>query len=172
MTCRANAVQGSRRAVGDPEHGSVVGPAPTAPGGGARVYPRQSELVLAALRSAVPCARKHARQVVWEWGLAALAERVELVVSELVTNAIHASEGLADNEHGLPIIQIWLSADDKRVGVKVWDASEELPKRQAPEPDAEHGRGLLIVDAICEARGEFRLEGGNGKIVWALVGPG
>jgi two-component sensor histidine kinase len=128
--------------------------------------------VLAALPSAVPCARKHAELVVWEWGLAALAEKVGLVVSELVTNAVNVSEGLADSEHGLPTIQLWLSADDERVGVRVWDASEELPVRRVPDADAEHGRGLLIVDAICEARGEFRLEGGNGKIVWALVGPG
>jgi anti-sigma regulatory factor (Ser/Thr protein kinase) len=137
-----------------------------------RYCPYQSDLVLAAFPSAVPCARKHAELVVWEWGLAALAEKVGLVVSELVTNAVNASERLADGEHGLPTIQLWLSADDERVRVQVWDASEELPKRQIPEADAEHGRGLLIVDAICEARGEFRLEGGNGKIVWALVGPG
>src|SRR5262249_13714782 len=141
-------------------------------GAGTSSHPHQSGLVLAALPSAVPCARLHARQVVWEWGLAALAEPVELVVSELVTNAVCASGSLTGNEHGPPTIQIWLSADDKRVGVRVWDANEELPKRQALEPDAEHGRGLLIVDAICEARGEYRLEGGNGKIVWALVGPG
>jgi anti-sigma regulatory factor (Ser/Thr protein kinase) len=108
----------------------------------------------------------------WEWGLAALAEQVELVVSELVTNALYASESLGDREHGLPTVQLWLSADDERVEIRVWDASRELPKRQAPEVDAEHGRGLLIVDAICEARGEFRLQGENGKIVWALVGPG
>jgi hypothetical protein len=47
-----------------------------------------------AFPSAVPCARMHARQIVWEWGLAALAEPVELVVSELITNAVRACEGL------------------------------------------------------------------------------
>ncbi len=45
-----------------------------------------SFLELGALPSAVPCARIHARQVVWEWGLGALTEAVELVVSELVTS--------------------------------------------------------------------------------------
>jgi hypothetical protein len=34
----------------------------------------------------VPCARLHARLVLLEWGLAALSESLELVVSELVTN--------------------------------------------------------------------------------------
>ena len=37
------------------------------------------------LPSAVPCALLHARQVVWEWDLEALAEMIELIVSELVT---------------------------------------------------------------------------------------
>ena len=176
MSGGAGAVRGAAgaQAPGVSERNPGADLASTLPGGiePSPSCPHRSDLVLAALPSAVPCARLHARQVLWEWGLAALAEQVELVVSELVTNAVYASGGLADSEHGLPVIRLWLNADDERVEVKVWDASEELPKRRAPELDAEHGRGLLIVDALCEARGEFRLRGGNGKIVWALVGPG
>jgi hypothetical protein len=48
-------------------------------------WPFQSYLELGALPSAVPCARLHARQVLYEWRLADLAD-AELVVSELVTN--------------------------------------------------------------------------------------
>ena len=55
----------------------------------------RSHLELAAFPSAVPCARLHARLVVWEWGLASIAETVELVVSELGTNAVQASAGVA-----------------------------------------------------------------------------
>jgi hypothetical protein len=45
-------------------------------------WPLRSYLELGALPSAVPCARLHAKQVLWEWGLDALAEAVELVVSD------------------------------------------------------------------------------------------
>ena len=44
-------------------------------------------LELGALPGAAPSARLHARLVVQEWGLSALADNVELVVSELITNA-------------------------------------------------------------------------------------
>ena len=54
-------------------------------------WPLRDFLELGALPSAVPCARLHARLVVQEWGLSTLADNVELVVSELITNALHAS---------------------------------------------------------------------------------
>jgi hypothetical protein len=38
----------------------------------------------------VPCASLHVKHVLWEWGLNSLAERAELLVSELVTNAVTA----------------------------------------------------------------------------------
>jgi hypothetical protein len=39
----------------------------------------------------VPCASLHVKHVLWEWGLNSLAERAELLVSELVTNAVTAA---------------------------------------------------------------------------------
>jgi hypothetical protein len=57
-------------------------------------WPLQDFLELGALPSAVPCARLHARLVIQEWGLATLADHVELLVSELMTNAVHASWGI------------------------------------------------------------------------------
>jgi hypothetical protein len=136
MIRRAGVVRGARRVASDLELSSGVDHASSVqPGAKSKLYyPHQSDLVFAALPSAVPCVRSHARQVVWEWGLAALAEKVELVVSELVTNAVAASEGLADSQHGLPTIQLWLSADHERVGIKVWDANEELPQEASARP--------------------------------------
>ena len=51
----------------------------------------RSELVFGALPGAVPCARLHARLVLFEWGQGGLADSVELVVSELMTNALRAA---------------------------------------------------------------------------------
>src|SRR5215472_17242818 len=50
-----------------------------------------SLLELAAGPGSVPRARRHVRQVLSEWNLGLLGEAAELVVSELVTNAIRAS---------------------------------------------------------------------------------
>ena len=57
-------------------------------------WPLRSFLELGALPSAVPCARLHARQLLWEWGLhTALGDSAELLVAEIVTNAIQVSAG-------------------------------------------------------------------------------
>ena len=48
-------------------------------------------LELGALSSTVPCACLHVKHVLWDWGLNSLAERAELLVSELVTNAVNAT---------------------------------------------------------------------------------
>ena len=50
-----------------------------------------SYLELGALPTAVPCARLHARHLLWEWGLSALVEDTELLTSELITNAVKAT---------------------------------------------------------------------------------
>ncbi len=135
-------------------------------------HPRQSELVLGAFPTAIPCARLHTRQLVWEWGLTDLCEAAELVISELVTNAVRASQTIPGSLGELPTIQLWLSANQKSVLIQVWDGCDQLPQRQDPGPYDDHGRGLAIVDAVSSNYGAFRLEDANGKIVWAIVGPG
>lgn len=137
-------------------------------------WPLTSFLELGALPGAVPCARLHAQQVVWEWGLGALTETVELVVSELVTNSVQASEALAGSRYGesgrpqtLPI-RLWLQSDGQHVVIHVWDSTPDLPVQQVPDLDAEHGRGLLLVEAVSGRYGSYLLEDGTGKVVWAL----
>ena len=69
----------------------------------------QSVLAIGALPTATPCARLHARNIACEWGLHDLADIIELVVSELVTNAVKASTDQDQrphyaDEHGLAFI--------------------------------------------------------------------
>lgn len=167
----ADVVTGSRQVVSDPEPSSGVGPASNeiGLGGSTPSYPHRSNLVLGAFPSAVPCARLHARQVVWEWGLAALAEAVELIVSELVTNAVRASEGLPDTQQNLPTVQMRLHADHERVLIQVWDGNQQMPLRREPDLEADGGRGLSIVEAVSETCGAYRPEGDRGKVAWAVV---
>jgi hypothetical protein len=51
-------------------------------------------LQMLARPSAVPCARHFAKQLLWARGLKELTDQVELVVSEIVTNAVRVSGGL------------------------------------------------------------------------------
>jgi serine/threonine-protein kinase RsbW len=121
-------------------------------------------LEMSAWPGAVPCARHHARQVLWDAGLKELIDPVELVVSEIITNAIRAC-GALDSETA---VRLWLAVMEDGVLVMVWDASPSRPQRQSPAPEAEGGRGLLLVDAVSASWGSFELAEEPGKVVWAL----
>ncbi len=160
------------------EHGSGAGPAfqdREGPSVSSSVrWPLRSHLELGALTTAVPCARLHAQQVVWEWGLEALTETVELVVSELVTNGLCASIGITGSWYqdrwraGAPPIRLWLCSDRHKVLVQVWDGNDQKPERKEVDLEAEGGRGLLLIEALSAEWGTYRLEGSSGKCVWAV----
>ena len=120
-------------------------------------------LEMSAWPGAVQCARHHTRQVLQETGLKDLIEPVELVVSEIVTNAIRAC-GLDRDA----TVRLWIAVTQDEVLVMVWDASPCTPLRQSPDPEAETGRGLLLVEAVSASWGSFALADEPGKVVWAL----
>ena len=121
-------------------------------------------LELGALPGAVPCARLHTRHVLWEWRLAGLSESAELVVSELMTNAIAAS---VSRECILPV-RLWLQADHARLLIFVWDSSGQPPLPGSAGGDAEGGRGLMLVEAVCARWNWYPTPQLPGKAVWAL----
>ena len=128
-------------------------------------WPLQDFLEFGALPGAVPCARLHARQLIWEWGLTALTDSVEILVSELVTNAVHAARSLE-----LPSpVRLWLLSDKAQVLILVWDASPQSPARVDAGDEAESGRGLLLVETISDQWGSFPARETGGKAVWAVV---
>jgi transcriptional regulator with XRE-family HTH domain/anti-sigma regulatory factor (Ser/Thr protein kinase) len=128
-------------------------------------WPLRSFLELGALPSAVPCVRLHTRQLLWEWGLAApLGDSAELLVSELVTNAVYITQADARNAP----VRLWLLAGRARLLLLVWDASPLPPVRVSPTADAENGRGLLLVETLSTRWGHFPHHG-VGKVTWALL---
>ena len=128
-------------------------------------WPLQDFLELGALAGAVPCARLHTRQVLWEWGLRNLGESAELLVAELVTNAVKASRAMTQ---AFPV-RLWLASDSAQVLILVWDASPQPPVRMDTSDEAENGRGLMLVEAISEQWGWYFREDNDGKVVWATM---
>jgi hypothetical protein len=110
----------------------------------------------------------------WEWGLDNLGESTELLVSELVTNAVQAMAGQADQ----PAFGLRLSADYSRVLIEVWDADVRTPIRKDSETDgmmdseAEGGRGLILVSALSAHWGWNFTREPAGKVVWCELHAG
>jgi anti-sigma regulatory factor (Ser/Thr protein kinase) len=69
--------------------------------------------------------------VLWEWELNGLAPDGELLVSELVTNAVKATAGRDE-----AAVCLRLSGDSARVLIEVWDAD---PRAPAPKDFGEPG---------------------------------
>src|ERR1700750_1291471 len=138
----------------------------TRPGRGVNdQWPLRDFLELGALVSAVPCARLHARQVLWEWGIGNLGDSAELLVTELVANAVRASREMAR----AGAVRLWLLSDSARILLLVWDASPQpLALMDVPD-EAEHGRGLMRVESVSEQCGWSSRQDGHGKFVWAIA---
>jgi hypothetical protein len=90
---------------------------------------------------------------------AELVEDSVTMVSELTTNVVwHTLRGRpAAPVAGLPELWMYRRTQPYDIMVKVFDASPWQSPDDAvplqPGPDAEHGRGLQIVDALSRARG-------------------
>lgn len=130
-------------------------------------WPLRTFLELGALPGAVPCARLHVRQVLWEWGLTAFADNTELLASELVTNGVQISRATAPDAP----VRLWLVSDKTQVVIWVWDASPLPPEHTDADSDAESGRGLMLVQAISARWGWDFPQDMGGKVVWAVIVP-
>ena len=120
-----------------------------------------STLELGPLPTAVPCARWHAKLIFKEWKLAGVADDAELIISELVTNALNAASPLRD----IQPITLHLQASHEHLLIQVWDALPAAPAARPHPIDAETGRGLEIVSLLGE-RWVFYHPVGGGKVVW------
>jgi PAS domain-containing protein len=102
----------------------------------------------------VPSARKFAADQVDAWGLDEAAFVTELVVSELVTNAIR---------YGEPPIRLRLIRDTSLI-CEVSDASNTAPHLRRARAFDEGGRGLLLVAQLTQGWGTRHTT--SGKTIW------
>ncbi|MFG2133107.1 SpoIIE family protein phosphatase [Streptomyces sp. NPDC048751] len=105
--------------------------------------------------AAVAGARKVAAAQLDTWGLAELEFATELVVSELVTNAIR---------YGNDPIQLRLIRADALI-CEVSDGSSTAPHMRRARVFDEGGRGLLLVAQVAERWGSRQTSAG--KTIWA-----
>lgn len=128
---------------------------------------RYTCLELGPMLDAVPCARGHARNVLHEWAVRGdAADAVELVVSELVTNAVQATRRLSAP---VPLpVRLRLTHQSACVLVEVADGSPSAPLARQPDPEGGSGRGLMLIAAVSAGWG-YCTPGGSWKVVWATV---
>ncbi|MEU3755875.1 SpoIIE family protein phosphatase [Streptomyces olivoreticuli] len=99
-------------------------------------------------------ARRLARRALARWGLDELSDAVELLVSEVITNAVRYAER--------PISLRLLRTDVLRC--EVGDDVPQLPRLRQARPSDEGGRGLYLVNRLARRWGATRLS--TGKVVW------
>ena len=129
-------------------------------------WPVQDFLELGALPGAVPSARLHTRQLLWEWALTSLSQAAEQVVSELTTNAVAAARAMPQ----ISPVRLWLLTDKRQVLILVWDACPQPPALIQAGDYAESGRGLFLVEVFSDRWGTYPTPQTGGKVVWALCG--
>ena|SRR5487761_87494 len=114
----------------------------------------------------VKFARDFTRITLRSWGMTAVSDDAELVVSELVTNALrHAASGRGSDR---PTITLRLLAQAPYLMCMVTDPSREIPLRRESGPEDPTGRGLQVIES-CSSRWGWHLLDGGGKVVWALL---
>jgi anti-sigma regulatory factor (Ser/Thr protein kinase) len=102
----------------------------------------------------VALARRLVRETLVGWGLTHLVDTTELLVSELVTNAI---------QHAGGELRLRLQRD-RALLCEVCDSTPNPPELREFSATAEHGRGILLVNALAD-KWNFRRTA-SGKVVW------
>jgi len=93
------------------------------------------------------------------WELDQLRDEAELLITEMVTNAMRHVGGE---------LELVITLRDRFVHLSVRDGSRKMPVRTLPDPETgEGGRGLLVMDAVASGWGSTALP--TGKAVWATL---
>ena len=114
------------------------------------------EELLPASPASAGRARRFVVEALHQLRCEAAADIAELLVSELVTNALL---------HGHSGVRLRVQGHAARVRVEVLDDSPAPVRLRAFSDHSTTGRGLALVDALAASWGSDTL-GGNGKCVW------
>lgn len=117
----------------------------------------------------MPLARRLVGKVARHWHLPqAFTEDAELVISELTTNALKATQSFneARGLHDVGRLKLRLPWTLPSLFTEVWDINPLLLVRKSAEEEDTGGRGLGIVEFVCERWAAFHCREG-GKLVGA-----
>ncbi|MFJ9583875.1 ATP-binding protein [Streptomyces acidicola] len=111
-----------------------------------------------------PAARRFVRDTARSWGISSrMADDLETIAGELVANALERSDS--------GTITVTCAHTAGTVTISVIDEGHGPVPVAAlgtpPDPEQEHGRGLLITDALADRWGTR--ETGSGQVVWAEI---
>lgn len=94
-------------------------------------WPLRSFRELRGMPVSVRSARLHARKVLYKWHIGVITDTVELLVSEITTNAMRES----------PRVRLWLTSDQRSVLIQVWDSDRRQPRCRTAGPGREDRLG-------------------------------
>jgi anti-sigma regulatory factor (Ser/Thr protein kinase) len=122
-----------------------------------RLFPlsRVAEWDVAPDPAVVHSVRAQCRDRLREWGLEDSEFTTELILSELVTNAIR---------YGSPPVKVRL-LHGHRLICEVWDGSSTSPRLRHAATTDEGGRGLFLVAQFAQRWGKRYTS--HGKVIWA-----
>ena len=128
---------------------------------------RTTSLLLGAVDTAPRCARATVRDTLAQWDLSHLTDDAQALATELVSNAVAAARRAAPD--GTAAVTVWLTVQHGELCIRVQDPDPTPPPHpwQAPDDDAEHGRGLLIVSELSHRWAWYPAPAG--KFVWATL---
>ncbi|MEU3169504.1 ATP-binding protein [Streptosporangium sp. NPDC006930] len=119
---------------------------------------RRASWTLSPAISSTPLARRLVRTQLDDWGCAGEGDVAELLVSELITNAVL---------HGRGAPVVILSCQEGTLRCEVEDEDPSLPQVCEESDEGENGRGLFLVDALSRSWGTGRTRTRKyGKAVW------
>jgi Histidine kinase-like ATPase domain len=124
--------------------------------------PPQETIALRADADSPAMARRFVTQTCANWGVSRLAKLASLIASELVTNAV---------VHARTPSVMGLQLQPTALNLSVRDSDPRPMHRPIPGAtgahNRDHGRGLLILDAMADGWG--CMSTATGKVVWATI---
>jgi anti-sigma regulatory factor (Ser/Thr protein kinase) len=122
--------------------------------------PSTKTLRLPSAKRSVPLSRHFLRDALREWGLADQGGTAELLLSELVTNAVLYGRG--DGSQGS--IRVVITRTRRHLVVAVGDTARRIPHPQQSTCDDEGGRGMFLMEELALSWGACGTP--QGKTVW------
>ena len=131
-----------------------------------RGYPRVATRTPGAGADSVRVARDFTAATLQRWGVADRREDIVVVVSELLTNALRYTVPCPGAVWPRWPVRLGLLQPGPWVLCAISDPSDEVPAPKEPCWSDESGRGLHVVESLCDEWG-CTAPTARGKVVWA-----